>query len=764
MDVLASAFNDPTMLPLWGVLLFAASMYPFGMIFGCSVCCCPDAVTVTFSGLTKSSSHVTLASVSFQSCFGNYAAAQFTSPGGLPETNKGPLTALEILNPGQGYAKLARVAPTVTVTETQDSNGSGGTFTPTLAQQTDACGIPSWTIESVSVTGGSGYEDGEPLSITAAEGDTIEGEFIQILRPRATVRTGRVAPELALSVSSPNGSGASLTANLSQDNKAPGADGGDCWILSSVTIDNGGGGYVGVSPGYSYEADHVLVTLGDGGVQLAEASLEIITQNSEPTVSVSAASYWGNGALLSATMYQRQENTSTASGVWGVDAISVDSPGSDYTQFDEVVIEAAEGSLTGQSASAFVAEVDEDGGIVSVGIYDPGVFFKGGPIAYVNALESGVFYKLSGNPVSVEVQNGGKMYREDASLPPYIANVTATVSQQPPSAGTGASLKATVGDDPTSATFGTITNVSIENGGSGYLAWEYADCPVDMFNGKTFSLRRTSPGACKYTACVGGAVISVDPQSPFNTQEVSIAGSSEQCNILFYRPGGGGSLSFTVPELLGGTASVAPATKASLFTCETLAYATSVTVTIVAVDHIRKTTIRRISDGTAIRRGTEYWPGSLYAGTFELDFYGDALPILGRPGRLFRYYYGPSSLFCEPPYLQLVLLSEIQGVVSLPPVLAIQLMRATKFWNCGTGFEQHKEAADMTCTSGDAISTNDYGAATACPCDGGWFSTVEVAGATCGISSDETGPRETIVDSEQGSLLVSMGIAAYSNE
>ena len=41
MDLLAAIAADPTLLPLWAVMIFAAGMYPVGMMFGCSPCCGP---------------------------------------------------------------------------------------------------------------------------------------------------------------------------------------------------------------------------------------------------------------------------------------------------------------------------------------------------------------------------------------------------------------------------------------------------------------------------------------------------------------------------------------------------------------------------------------------------------------------------------------------------------------------------------------------------------------------------------------------------
>lgn len=39
MDLLAAIASDPTVVPLWGVALFAVGMYPVGMLFGCRPCC-----------------------------------------------------------------------------------------------------------------------------------------------------------------------------------------------------------------------------------------------------------------------------------------------------------------------------------------------------------------------------------------------------------------------------------------------------------------------------------------------------------------------------------------------------------------------------------------------------------------------------------------------------------------------------------------------------------------------------------------------------
>jgi hypothetical protein len=77
---------------------------------------------------------------------------------------------VEIVAKGSGYAKLGRREPVVTATA---SSGSGATFTPTLAIDQDECGVDYWYIDSVSVSGGTGYQTGAALSFSV-QGDGTE--------------------------------------------------------------------------------------------------------------------------------------------------------------------------------------------------------------------------------------------------------------------------------------------------------------------------------------------------------------------------------------------------------------------------------------------------------------------------------------------------------------------------------------------------------------------------------------------------------------
>ena len=167
--VSAIASVDPPSFAVGLVWLFAVGMYPIGIMLGssCSPCCAPpppctlctegelpDTVTVTFDGLTDKTPGPDLISVGFSACFGGGASAQVTAPGGDPDTDKGPISAVTLTSGGSGYAKLGRVLPTVTAS---GGSGSGATLTPSLTSSNDACGIPRWSVSSVSVSGGTGY-------------------------------------------------------------------------------------------------------------------------------------------------------------------------------------------------------------------------------------------------------------------------------------------------------------------------------------------------------------------------------------------------------------------------------------------------------------------------------------------------------------------------------------------------------------------------------------------------------------------------------
>jgi hypothetical protein len=258
LDLLAAISSvDPPALLAWLVFLFAASGYPLGIMLGssCSPCCgtpctqctegeLPDTVTVAISGYVDGQVQgPDLAQLSFSSDYGSGAAGKVTSPSGDPEADKGPITAISVTNGGDGYARIARVQPTVTASA---SGGSGASFGVTL-DQIEHEGRPAWEVASVSLTsGGTGYPDYASLTFNVATGDT------ENTAASAQFFCGRVAPTVTVAVSG-TGTGAVLSGTLSS---ATGWDGKTYWYVSAISITNAGAGYS--------ESDSVNHTVTDG--------------------------------------------------------------------------------------------------------------------------------------------------------------------------------------------------------------------------------------------------------------------------------------------------------------------------------------------------------------------------------------------------------------------------------------------------------------------------------------------------------------------
>ncbi len=482
---------DPLAAVLGGLWLFAAGMFPLGFMLGapCSACCnscelctegqLPETLTVTFDGLEDKTPGPDLITLSFSACYGSSAEARVTAPGGDPATDKGPLGAVSLTSGGSGYARLGRVAPTLTVS---GGSGSGATFTPTLETSKDSCGLDRWALKSVAVKGGKDYVDGEPLTITVATGDTEEQAATAI------VHTEREEPTLSLD--------GNATASITLDDNGDGT-----WRVASISITNGGSGYSDNYP--------IPITLGPDDVEVGAAVVYGYTGRIEPTVSVTPHETPGTGATFTPTLTQ---GTSPFDGrdAWTISGATITAAGTGYSVGDMLLGQATDGlPVDGGFNVGSVTAVDANGGITGVSV-GGGWFYKSdGMLQSVDVLYGGLYYKDTGEPASVEVTGGGTYYREDASLPPYVADVTVGISQTAPSNGTGATLTASVEDDTASANFGKITGVTIGNGGDNYLAWQWRNtkCCGDYYNGLSVVLKRnndcipggSASGVCTYT-------------------------------------------------------------------------------------------------------------------------------------------------------------------------------------------------------------------------------------------------------------------------
>lgn len=480
LEFLASV--DPMALPLWAVLAFSAAMFPIGILLPCGKCCgcnlCPDdtklpgTITVTISGMPERTQGPDLITLSIQACFGSGAAARVTAPGGDPDADAGPISKVEVTSGGSGYAKLARVEPATV--SAAGGTGEGATLTVTLAEDADGCGVPFWKVDSIAVSGGTGYADGDAVTFTVADGDTEEQAA------NATIHTTRNEP--TLEITAPTGSGATFSVSYTKNGGPP-----PTWSIASISVTDGGTGY--------HNGDSLSVSLGEDDVESYSAYAVIRTGRLEPTLTASVSSDTGSDAVLAVSLNKISDYYGDT---WEVSDITITDGGTGYAEYDPVTVAETDGPLSESGYFyAYVSSVDETGAITAITIQYNGPYYKDdGIIASVDLWDGGSYYKDDGVPVSVSVEGGGVYYREDADAEPYVADVTISLYQTSPSDGTGAVLSAVVGSDPDNqATFGKITAIMVDDGGDdGYLAWEWMNtkCCGTHYHGKSFVLKRGS--------------------------------------------------------------------------------------------------------------------------------------------------------------------------------------------------------------------------------------------------------------------------------
>lgn len=715
----------------------------------CSPCCdpcgcpagesLPEAVTVAFSGLTKSANYVeNLLGLKVSACYGTGATGTVSSKGGKPDEGF-PIDSVTLTSGGSGYAKLGRVAPTLTIT----GSGTGATFTPTFESKNDACGIPTWSIKSVSASGGSGYQYGEELTVTVASGST------QVAAAAITLQTTRQQPTLTASAS--GGSGASLSVSIAANGTTP-----ETWGVSSVSVTNGGTGYPATGS--------VTFTKATGDIEEQAASATFYSGRVAPTVTVAVGGS-GSGAVLSGTL-------SSSTGwdgktYWYISGISITNGGSGYSENDPVNATVTDG-VSGEY-SYFYALVSVDGGgvVTGVTVYDGGEFYKSNGIiasVEIDYYGGGSYYK-EGPASAVIVNDGGQYYREDSSASPYVAGITVSVTQGAPSDGEGAEITATVDANTSSPNFGKITGLTLDDGGDGYLAWSWTltDCPVSRFNGKSFLLQRVSPTSCEYRKCYGPSVISVTYAGSGNPP---VAGISGECSIAFAAseddaPFSCSAFSFVATELLGGTATVTEGDSETIQSCEDVFNATGFMVEVEAFDWYQKYTTGTVICSTiAVSVG---FPGDKYAGEYELSFYGTS-----SGWKLFRYYYDSDSQFCSGPFIELAIRASDYAMV-------ISLQQINSITHIDTSGETYKELSELECSftaSGancnrkyQVNSTASRFAGGLCACEPESFDYGLWRAPGSGYSSDlPTGGIPTVVIAETGSNLIRIGSVTVLND
>jgi len=627
----------------------------------------PNDVEVTFSNLPSQIAGPDLCTVELSSCYGEGAKVRITGPAGTA----GPISAVAVVDGGSGYAKRGRQEPDLLIT----GGGSGMVATPTLAMETDECGLPYWVIDSVSVSGGTRYAAGQTLNVATQSGSYAD--------EKATLSLRTTLPTVTASVF--GGSGAALSVTLATP--AGKAAGEVPYYVESVTVNNGGSGYTNgtrvyfSSPGS--RLDSPAAATASTKVQRSAPDLTPYVWGDDGTTA-------GSGAVLTATTSATIDEEGKPA--WEVSAISIANGGSGYEVGEYLWYEELDPAI-GSSPPYYVLQihgwwitsVDGSGAITGLGVnpdfpFPNGLFYYGtdtGIIESVSVTDGGQYD--SGVPGTVAVIEGGKYYGESDDLPAHVADVTISISQAVPSNGTGAKLTAVVGDDPLDvATFGTITGVTIEDGGTGYLAFSWIEFANDLYEGLTFRVPRTACACCRYDGCDShghktGLLTWPSEQYQSGTVGVSWGGQSGPHRVslaadyrvlvpglsgvnsysdstlaIEFSSGTGGApyacepLSFTASGLTVGAESAVATVEAasSPLPCAEIFGATTIKATIESSDYFRQVKRQfQTSGGTKYYRyDTHYFRGSELAGEFELTPRGK-INLADSVGGALRWYY-----------------------------------------------------------------------------------------------------------------------------
>lgn len=381
-----------------------------------------------------------LVTLSATSCFGSGFVGIATEPAGVPGVDNGPLTAVEIVESGSGYAIKGRVEPSPENIKITGGGGAGAELTVAWSESGDECGRPAWTVGGVSVAaGGDGYAEQAAMSIA------VSSPAFEAVPAALRAVTGREEPEVVLAYAS--GSGAELEIKFTKAGGSP-----SVWSIDTITVVDGGSGY-----GYGEFAIFEVAT--DVDFVNNYAAGEIQTSVSEPSIELNGGT--GDGAAITVTLASNGGSPET----WGVSSAEITAGGEGYQADDQLLVGLGEGDVEVAAAFVTVSSVDESGAITGVTIGTPGQYYHDdGVIVGISLYDSGEYYRSNGVLESVEVDDGGSYYEESDTAPAIVAGVEIEIMQKSPSDGSGAAVLATVDDDPASETFGQIVDLSISGG------------------------------------------------------------------------------------------------------------------------------------------------------------------------------------------------------------------------------------------------------------------------------------------------------------
>lgn len=446
---------------------------------GCSCGTLPYTTTVVFSGLDNRT-HSAHCALTFTSNFGCGAAAVGMSPGGCPDdepdcgaSNVGPLTAVLLTEGGHDYARVGRVEPTLTITA---DSGTGATFTPTITPIDDTLAeqCRSYQLASVAVSGnGTGYEDGDPL--------LIETDGVVVTKAVAIVRTGRTEPTVTASVAGVTG--AILAVTLSSNGDSP-----ETWGVASVSVTSAGTG--GTWDGFL----QAPVTFATGDTTVTAATATATANFTNPGVYYYGTN--GSGSGFSATLTLTEETGDDGKPQWSPSSISITNGGSGFAVGEWLEFQANgydPGAGVRGVATYYVATVDDSGAVLTVtgpDVLSSEPFREISGIASIAIDTAGAYYNADITAASVEIIEPGEYYLEDPDAPICVAEVTVDASG---CGGDDAEISVTIDDDPTSATYGQITDLTIDEAGTGYLCWVWSCSHLDYLNGESIVLTAVNP-------------------------------------------------------------------------------------------------------------------------------------------------------------------------------------------------------------------------------------------------------------------------------
>lgn len=494
-------------------------------------CCCncgcflPYTVTVQFNGLVDKT-HTHHCDLTIKSSFGGGAKAVGMMPGGKDPEDRGPLSSVLLVDGGSGYATIGRSQPTLTF----KGSGKGAVFTPTLSEHQDEYGCPVWFVDSISVTGGKGYTDGEILIVTMGKDDTYLESTTQA---ELKVKILHGEPNITASVN--GGENAQLSVSLQIDENNP-----PHWIVSNVLVQNGGTGYF---PKYPQINATIPVVFNTHGAKLVNGYIPV-TAVAYPAIKmpenlIKETEGSGIDGDFNFIFEQILEPVPWGQTVcWHVVDVEIINGGFNYVVGDEFSITAA-GDWSGLNfAYGQVTEVDENGSILAVQLISDGRFRESidGSIDGIYIISQGLYYVDlgKGEPISVNIIDPGSYYKKDPDQPSCVSQVEVT----PCGGGDGAIIEAVIDEDARSPTFGQIIDLIITNPGDDYLVWNWANCTAhSKLDGKEFVLRAVDPReliGLTLESCFGsGGAAEVENKGERFEPTLEISAPCSEANITY---------------------------------------------------------------------------------------------------------------------------------------------------------------------------------------------------------------------------------------